>query len=109
MIESVSVLPRVGETPTRLPQSRASTVASSSWVASSLTLSFAHDEPLQKAMINGIGIVGFRDPYGIRPLVFGTRQKITTEGSFMDHVVSSESVVMDMLGFQLLRKYKPPV
>lgn len=55
-------------------------------------------------MINGIGIVGFRDPHGIRPLVFGTREKTKVEGATKDYVISSESVVMDMLGFDLLRE-----
>lgn len=55
-------------------------------------------------MINGIGIVGFRDPNGIRPLVFGTREKTKVDGATKDYVVSSESVVMDMLGFQLSRE-----
>eukprot|EP00752_Nemacystus_decipiens_P009117 g8141.t1 len=58
-------------------------------------------------MINGIGIVGFRDPNGIRPLVFGTREKTMAEGATKDYVVSSESVVMDMLGFQLSRDVAP--
>ena len=56
-------------------------------------------------MINGIGIVGFRDPHGIRPLVFGTREKTMVEGATKDYVVSSESVVMDMVGFDLLREF----
>lgn len=64
-------------------------------------------------MINGIGIVGFRDPHGIRPLVFGTREKTKVTGATKDYVVSSESVVMDMLGFDLLREFSfyvsPPV
>lgn len=55
-------------------------------------------------MINGIGIVGFRDPNGIRPLVFGTREKTKASGTTKDYVVSSESVVMDMLGFKLNRE-----
>lgn len=55
-------------------------------------------------MINGIGIVGFRDPHGIRPLVFGTREKTQADGATKDYVVSSESVVMDMLGFELTRE-----
>ncbi|CAM9469217.1 unnamed protein product [Laminaria digitata] len=59
------------------------------------------------AMINGIGIVGFRDPHGIRPLVFGTREKTKVEGATKDYVMSSESVVMDMLGFDLLRDVAP--
>lgn len=56
-------------------------------------------------MINGIGIVGFRDPNGIRPLVFGTREKTKLAGATKDYVVSSESVVMDMLGFELCREF----
>ncbi|CAM9621930.1 unnamed protein product, partial [Ectocarpus sp. 13 AM-2016] len=59
------------------------------------------------AMINGIGIVGFRDPNGIRPLVFGTREKTKAGGTTKDYVVSSESVVMDMLGFKLNRDVAP--
>ncbi|CAN0122979.1 unnamed protein product, partial [Ectocarpus sp. 8 AP-2014] len=58
-------------------------------------------------MINGIGIVGFRDPNGIRPLVFGTREKSKAGGTTKDYVVSSESVVMDMLGFKLNRDVAP--
>lgn len=56
-------------------------------------------------MINGIGIVGFRDPHGIRPLVFGARDKSKTMVPTKDYVMSSESVVMDMLGFDLLREF----
>lgn len=59
------------------------------------------------AMINGIGIVGFRDPHGIRPLVFGARDKSKTMVPTKDYVMSSESVVMDMLGFDLLRDVAP--
>eukprot|EP01137_Pigoraptor_chileana_P020824 Opistho-2@83707 len=43
------------------------------------------------AMVNGYGIVAFRDPNGIRPLVYGSRK--TDHG--IDHIVSSESVVLD--------------
>ena len=63
--------------------------------------------------INGIGLVAFRDPHGIRPLVFGCRSKDPSEkftaemlaetNSRLDFCVSSESVAIDTLGFQLLR------
>lgn len=55
------------------------------------------------AMINGYGIVGFRDPYGIRPLVIGERQ--TKQG--IEYMMASESVALDVLGFKLLDDVKP--
>lgn len=51
------------------------------------------------AMIIGHGVVGFRDPSGIRPMVIGRRS--TEEG--VEHMLASESVALDMLGFDLLR------
>jgi amidophosphoribosyltransferase len=68
-------------------------------------------------LINGVGLVGFRDPHGIRPLVFGCRAKdpaerakkwtvkaMETAGSkTLDYCIASESVAIDALGFQLVR------
>eukprot|EP00977_Amphora_coffeiformis_P009679 scaffold2229_cov255-Amphora_coffeaeformis.AAC.5 len=82
-------------------------------------------------LINGFGLVAFRDPHGIRPLVFGCRKKAHKSSSSSslaskdedgmpktpaqmedaerkyDYVVSSESVAIDTLGFRLIRDVKP--
>eukprot|EP00933_Yihiella_yeosuensis_P020401 TRINITY_DN16368_c0_g5_i1.p1 TRINITY_DN16368_c0_g5~~TRINITY_DN16368_c0_g5_i1.p1 ORF type:complete len:549 (-),score=72.64 TRINITY_DN16368_c0_g5_i1:132-1778(-) len=58
-------------------------------------------------MINGGGIVAFRDPHGIRPLVIGTRKSQTTNSGTLDYIAASESVALDTLGFDLLRDLDP--
>jgi len=47
------------------------------------------------AMIAGYGIIGFRDPHAIRPLIFGKRH--TPKG--YDYMFASESAVLEALGF----------
>jgi amidophosphoribosyltransferase len=80
-------------------------------------------------LINGLGLVGFRDPHGIRPIVFGCRKSRSTRysdagntnGEFdndgiprtptymaaaegrLDYVICSESVAIDTLGFERIR------
>ena len=55
------------------------------------------------AMITGYGVVAFRDPNGIRPLVYGKRE--TADG--IDYMAASESVALDALGFDLIGDIKP--
>ena len=56
------------------------------------------------AMIANLGIVAFRDPFGIRPLVIGVRER---EGLEPEYMVASESVALDVLGFRLVGDVAP--
>ena len=54
-------------------------------------------------MLTGKGIIGFRDPYGIRPLVYGKRE--TDQGS--EYMLASESVALQASGFELVGDLQP--
>ena len=55
------------------------------------------------SMIANFGLLAFRDPHGIRPLVIGCKETETGP----EYVVASESVALDVLGFKLLRDVEP--
>ena len=55
------------------------------------------------AMITRDGLVGFRDPYGIRPLVYGVRQS----GKGKEYMLASESVALVSQGYKLIRDIEP--
>ncbi|GAB2883104.1 amidophosphoribosyltransferase [Uliginosibacterium flavum] len=54
-------------------------------------------------MIAGYGLLAFRDPFGIRPLILGRHE--TSEGT--EYMVASESVALDVLGFKTVRDIGP--
>ena len=56
------------------------------------------------AMIIGHGMVAFRDPNGIRPLVIGKR---TLDDGRTEYMVASESVAIDTLDFEFIRDLAP--
>ena len=54
-------------------------------------------------LIHGCGLVAFRDPMGIRPLIYG--EKTTDAGTA--HLFASESIVIDSLEYSNSRDVKP--
>ena len=55
------------------------------------------------AMVAGHGMLAFRDPHGIRPLIIGRAD--TEKG--VEFLVASESVTVDTLGFKVMRDVAP--
>ncbi|HEY3555518.1 MAG TPA: amidophosphoribosyltransferase, partial [Casimicrobiaceae bacterium] len=55
------------------------------------------------AMIAGYGMLAFRDPFGIRPLIIGVHD--AADGP--EYLVASESVALEPLGFRVLRDVEP--
>ena len=55
------------------------------------------------AMLTGKGILGFRDPHGIRPVVYGKRDG----ESGPEFMIASESVALQASGFELIADLQP--
>ncbi|WP_298228691.1 amidophosphoribosyltransferase [Gryllotalpicola sp.] len=56
------------------------------------------------AMIAGHGLLAFRDPFGIRPLIIGRREG---KRGRVDWVVTSESLVLEAAGYEVVRDVDP--
>ncbi len=57
------------------------------------------------ALIAGYGLVAFRDPFGIRPLVIGKRD--CENSSITDWMIASESLVLENNDYQVMRDVEP--
>ncbi len=55
-------------------------------------------------MLVGRGVFAFRDPHGIRPIVYGSRKNEQGEDEYM---VASENVVLEAMGFEVVRDLQP--
>jgi amidophosphoribosyltransferase len=58
------------------------------------------------ALIAGYGLLAFRDPFGIRPLILGTRPSADRPGAY-EWIVASESLVLENAGFEVVRDVLP--
>ncbi len=56
------------------------------------------------ALIAGYGLLAFRDPFGIRPLILGTRK---ADNGMYEWTVASESLVLENGGFEVVRDVEP--
>ncbi|MGL5975237.1 MAG: amidophosphoribosyltransferase, partial [Aeromonas sobria] len=56
------------------------------------------------SLVIGHGLIGFRDPNGIRPLILGRRQD---EQGHLEYMLASESVALDAIGFETVRDIAP--
>ena len=55
------------------------------------------------ALIAGYGIVAFRDPFGIRPLIYGKKKSATG----VDYMIASESIALNALGYEVIADVAP--
>ena len=56
------------------------------------------------AMISGYGLVAFRDPFAIRPIIYGVRDG---EDGGHEYMIASESVALESQGFTIVRDLEP--
>jgi amidophosphoribosyltransferase len=55
------------------------------------------------AVVAGVGLLAFREPFGIKPLIYGSK----TEGDGKRWMVASESCALESLGYTVERDVRP--
>lgn len=58
------------------------------------------------SIIAGYGLLAFRDPFGIRPLIIG-RRRAAAPGDTDEWVVASESLVLENADYEVVREVEP--
>lgn len=60
------------------------------------------------AVIAGYGLLAFRDPFGIRPLILGRRRRVEADSASRDEwIVASESLVLENGDYEVVREVAP--
>ena len=59
------------------------------------------------ALVKGVGLVGFRDPNGIRPLVLGKRTTRVDGEAKDEYIFASEDCAFGPIGYERVRDGKP--
>ena len=59
------------------------------------------------ALIAGYGLLAFRDPFGIRPLVYGVSDLPAADGGGQEVMLASETVALEGTGHQVVRDVAP--
>ncbi len=59
------------------------------------------------ALIAGYGLLAFRDPYGIRPLVYGVADLPAADGGGQEIMIASETVALEFTGHRTVRDVAP--
>lgn len=55
-------------------------------------------------LVSGVGMFAFRDPFALRPVIVGKRMN---DDKTVDYMIASESVALDVLGFERERDLAP--
>jgi amidophosphoribosyltransferase len=69
------------------------------WKAVKSVYRRAHGGYFVVMYIAGYGMLAFKDPHGIKPGVYGQRK----DGISIDHIFASETVALDILGYEVVK------